>query len=285
GSEGVGLRRAAGGPDRQPLPDPGQGLGHPLGGDGLENVVQGPGFEGLDGKIIVGGDEDDPGGPGPFPDLLGQVDARQAGHGDVQKDHVVFQPPDEAQGFPGGDRLTGDLHVVVAAQVIAQLRPGGVFVIDDEGPDNPPPVLHRPAASLRSAARRTGTVMRAKVPRPGRLRRRSPYGSPYRPMSRWLMLAKPSPMPLPTPGVNTPSRRWRGMPTPVSYTTTSSRSWRTRVRTSRRPPPSWGTRPWTTAFSTRGWMVSTGTRQPREAGSMLTLKRKAWPKRAFSISR
>ena len=51
----------AGAPSLMQLADPADRLGQPLGADGLEQVVDGGQLEGLQGAVLVGGDEDDGG--------------------------------------------------------------------------------------------------------------------------------------------------------------------------------------------------------------------------------
>ncbi|GAA4956227.1 hypothetical protein GCM10023238_23610 [Streptomyces heliomycini] len=87
------------------------GLGQPFLADGLEHVVDGLQVEGLDGEVLVGGDEHDERRPGEPAEQPGEVEAVEAGHLDVEEDDV------DGLG-PVGARLQG---AVDAAQ-----RLGGV---------------------------------------------------------------------------------------------------------------------------------------------------------------
>ena len=78
-----GLGRAVDGADH-----PAYGLGEPVGAHRLEHVVDRVQVEGLDGVLLVGGDEDDRRRGPEAAEHLGQLEPGQAGHLDVEEDRV-----------------------------------------------------------------------------------------------------------------------------------------------------------------------------------------------------
>ncbi len=118
------------------------GLGEAFLADGLEDVVDGLEVEGLDGEVLVGGDEHDerrPGEPGEQP---GHVEAVETGHLDVEEDDVdrlgaagtrLQGAVDAAQRL---GRVAGALRAAdagVGVQQVEQFLQRGAFVVDSEG--------------------------------------------------------------------------------------------------------------------------------------------------------
>src|SRR5579875_1852775 len=93
----------------------------------------------------------------------------------------------------------------------------------------------------------SGTQKRAVVPTPLRLSMCNPLAGPKWPMSRWCTLLSPMPRP--------------------------------------EPPPRFGAMPWTIAFSTSGWTVSTGTSRRRARSSISCSTTNRSPRRACSKRR
>ncbi len=129
--------------------DPAHGLREPFAADRFEHVVDGLEVEGVDGEALVGGDEDDERGRGESGEELGDVQAGEARHVDVQEDDIdgggvvgarVHGAADAAQrlGRPGG--TFGAADPGVGAQEVEQFLQGGWFVVDGEYAQHEPGV-------------------------------------------------------------------------------------------------------------------------------------------------
>lgn len=130
------------GGQRRPLPhqfrDPADGLGEPLLADGFEDVVDGLQVEGLDGEVLVGGDEDDQWGLGEAYQQPGDIESGQPGHMDVEEDHIdgggvgrarVERGPDPAQRVRGTGRPLGSADPRIGPEQVEQLFEGGFLVV------------------------------------------------------------------------------------------------------------------------------------------------------------
>ena len=126
----------------QALLEPGHREAQPLGLRGLEDVVDGAPLERLDCVLIKGGHEDNFGWMTiqtkiQLDDLGGRFDARQAGHTDIEKDHVRLQFSDKIDDahFPrGGAWLmmgpTGPRRLRLAIEHLANVRGSSCYFID-----------------------------------------------------------------------------------------------------------------------------------------------------------
>ena len=130
-SSGAGQRRRV--RRHHPRADhPAQRLGQPLGAHRFAHVVGGAQVEGVHRAVVVRGDEDDRRWPGEPAQHPGQLHAVQAGHPDVQEDHVdvgVAQHPQRLGGVAG--RVQPG-HPRVGAQVVRQLVERGRLVVHRE---------------------------------------------------------------------------------------------------------------------------------------------------------
>jgi hypothetical protein len=96
GEEGVDIRLA--------FAETGDGAGEGFGLDGLEEIVEGVGGEGLQGVLVVGGDEDDVGAGG---QVFEDLEAVHAGHLDIEEECVgaegldLFDGLESVGGFAG----------------------------------------------------------------------------------------------------------------------------------------------------------------------------------------
>ena len=122
GGGGHGSRRMGGGL--------GQGLGEVERDDGFKQVVDRAGAEGAEGKVVVGGDEDDAGVW--ERQVVQDVKTCAAGELDVEEDEVGVVVLD---GGDGGAEVLGfgrDVEVRVGEEEAAEFGPGDGFVFDEE---------------------------------------------------------------------------------------------------------------------------------------------------------
>jgi hypothetical protein len=100
--------------------------------EGLEEIVEGSGFEGAKGVLIVGSDEDD-GGRDIVAEEFEHVEAVALGHLNVEKEEVGLELADEGGGFDAGAALGQDFDRGVAAQEDGEIASGEGFVVNDDG--------------------------------------------------------------------------------------------------------------------------------------------------------
>ena len=99
---------------------------------GFKQVVQRSGFEGADGVLVVGGDDDDD-RQGAFRQLADHVETAQNGHFQIQEDQIGPVLGDLAQGVGAVGGLTHDFHVRKRAQFFAQHLARHRFIVHDQG--------------------------------------------------------------------------------------------------------------------------------------------------------
>ena len=87
-------------------------------------------FEGADGVIVVGGDEDD-GGAGA--DQLEDFEAVELGHLDIEKDEIGLQFGDGFDGFEAVGAFGGDFDFGMRGEKFAQDLAGELLVVDNHG--------------------------------------------------------------------------------------------------------------------------------------------------------
>ena len=113
---------------------PAYGLGEALLAHRLEHVVDGVELEGVDGVLVVGGDEDRGRRGLEAGEDLGELDAGEPGHLDVEEDRVDLQLLQQPQRLGGG---VGGVHLgdpVVLLEQEGQLVEGRALVVDDQHP-------------------------------------------------------------------------------------------------------------------------------------------------------
>ncbi|CAM5254004.1 hypothetical protein SGLAM104S_02885 [Streptomyces glaucescens] len=125
------------------------GFGEAFLADGFEDVVDRLEVEGLDGEVLVGGDEDDQRGAGEAGEQPGQVESVEAGHLDVEEDHVdrlgtvgaglqgAVDPPQRLGRVAGA---LGAADAGVGVQEVEEFLQGGAFVVDGQGAQHEPGV-------------------------------------------------------------------------------------------------------------------------------------------------
>ena len=121
--------------------------------------------------VVVGRDEDHGRAARPVAEGARRVDAREVGQVDVEEDDVVVHARGERQGLAHGRRLADHLDAAVAVEQVAQLRPRGRLVVDDQGQER-----HHAAATVSGGA--VGTRMETTVPNSGEETMRTRPSSP-----------------------------------------------------------------------------------------------------------
>ena len=107
-------------------------LGETLLAHGLEDVVDRPQLERVDRVLLVGGHEHDRGRLLEAREHLGELEAGEAGHLDVEEDRVDLDLLQDPQRL--GRRVAGE-HLAdpaVATEVEGELVEGGPLVVDEE---------------------------------------------------------------------------------------------------------------------------------------------------------
>ena len=210
------------------------GLRQPRRVQRLDQVVNGAGLEGLQRMVTKGGDEDHMAAPG---DLLRHLDARHAGHADVQEADLGFvQSSHWSQASaPCSAWATKRAFRPSGGQGLGQLLAGGDFVVGDQDAGHAMSLrVKRKSMRARDAAARGGACQ-AEV---GAGRRSG--GS-----RRWRRLASPTLGSVRAVGARPwPSSSTRSHQPPVGFDCRSGHG-------SRRPPPIFGSSPCSMAFSTR----------------------------------
>ena len=121
--------------------DPADGLGEAFLADGFEDVVDRFEVEGLDGEILVRGDEDDQRGLGEAGQQPGDIESGQPGHMDIEEDDVdgggvgrrrVERGADAAQRVRGARRALGGADPRIGAEQVEQLFEGRFFVVHSQ---------------------------------------------------------------------------------------------------------------------------------------------------------
>ena len=116
---------------KQPL-DALQRLVHPFAGDRLEQVVEGVLLKRAQGKLVVGGDEDDVGAQVRVQHAH-QLQPADARHLDVEKQQVGFEAMDGGQRLHGVGALSQQADIARLLQQQPQLLAGEGFIVDDQG--------------------------------------------------------------------------------------------------------------------------------------------------------
>ncbi len=129
--EVVGLLPGGGGAGAVVV-DAGDGLGEAFGAEWLEEVVDGAESEGVDGVVVVGGDEDDGGGVGQAGEDAGDVHAVDAGHGDVEEGRVETARAEQADRFAAAVGADDVADTGLLGELAGEFGAGGGLVFDDE---------------------------------------------------------------------------------------------------------------------------------------------------------
>ena len=114
------------------LADPADGFGQAFGAHGLEQVVNGGQLEGLQGLVLVGGDEDDGRGTGEAGNHPGDVQPGERGHVDVQEERVDLELLHGLQRLGPGVGAVDGAHPRIERQQEGQLLNGRQFVVGDD---------------------------------------------------------------------------------------------------------------------------------------------------------
>ena len=96
--------------------------------EGLEEVIEGVGVEGLDGVAVIGGDEDGKGHAGNA-NGVDDGEAVDLGHLDVEEDEVEVMGLEQ---IDGGAAVGGLGDEAVGLEQSAEALAGGGFIVDDE---------------------------------------------------------------------------------------------------------------------------------------------------------
>lgn len=120
-------------PPAEQVLDLGHRLLQPLRGHRLEQVVQGPLLEGLEGVFVVGRDEDHVGHDG-LVDHVQQLEAVDHRHLDVQEDHVGAFAVDCLEGVDGVGAGGGHVDLAGLPQQGLHLLSRVRLVVDDQRP-------------------------------------------------------------------------------------------------------------------------------------------------------
>src|SRR6185437_5055749 len=213
-------------PDHQPVDRPlieqrqqptlgrtSQRLSKPLRLDRLEEIVDRVDVEGLDGVLVVRGDEDD--GRQPIGrDGVEHLEAVEVGHLHVEEYKVGAVLEDRFDRFAASAALTNDRHARHVTEQRANAFPGKGFIVDDEGAHR----LHV-VPPLRCAERGSGgEVLRGIVSRtvnPPSPISSNPPRPPYNRLSRSRVFARPIPLPgvvAWSPGPSSDTSSWSAVP-------------------------------------------------------------------------
>src|SRR5471030_1025146 len=208
----------------------------PFAADWLEQVIERALLEGLDGVLIVGGDEHQ---VAAVEQHARRLDAGQAGHADVEEDDVGLVLAGQRHGLDTVARLGDDLQLRPGfLQAAAQLRAHGFLVVGDQRAAAQSGRVHAALAAKISGA--YGSRMVARAPPSSGASINNCARLPYKMRSRSRTLFRP-----------TPSPAWTLKPTPSSHTSTIIICPSTRARMSMRPPSTFGSSPCLMAFSIR----------------------------------
>ena len=109
-----------------------EGLFQAFPADRFEQVIESAGFEGADGVLVVGGDNDDH-RQGARGQTANHVESAHAGHLQIQKDEIGLKTGDIAEGIVAVGRLTHNLDAGESRQFVAQHLAGHRFIVDDQG--------------------------------------------------------------------------------------------------------------------------------------------------------
>ena len=117
--------------------------------------------------LVEGGDENDIRRAAVLDEAVRHFEAVEARHLDVQKDHLGGEPFDDPDGLQAVAGLRDHLDAPHLIQHVAQLFPGQLFVVDDDGLHGLgcAVVLH---AVIRSVDISSGISRRMTVPTPAR---------------------------------------------------------------------------------------------------------------------
>ncbi len=130
--------------------------------DRLEEVVHRIDLERLDRMLVVGGDEDHAGRLGEREHAARNLEAGQAGHLDVEEHEVRIDTIEGGERLESIAGLCHDFNLAELSELVTQLLPGELLVVDDDG-------AQRAHAVIFSASDSSGTSMLAQVPLPGSL--------------------------------------------------------------------------------------------------------------------
>ena len=150
----------------------GERLFEPTGVNRLQQVVNRVHFECLDGMFVKGRHEDEHGGLlRAFNEAACQFEAAETRHLDVEEHEIRLVRIDGREGLQAIARVRHDLHIIQLLELVTQFVAGQLLVVNDHHSKGGHAVIC-------SAARRSGTSMRAVVPWPGSLVSVSWYVAP-----------------------------------------------------------------------------------------------------------
>ena len=110
---------------------PRQRLLEPLGGEGLQEVVDRLEFEGVEAELAVGGDEDE-GRPLVGRQARHELQAAQVRHLDIQEHDVGLEPLDQAEPAPAVRRRPDQSHAGASGQPDLHAPDAERLIIDDD---------------------------------------------------------------------------------------------------------------------------------------------------------
>ncbi len=105
------------------------GAGEGFGFDGLEEIVERVGGEGLEGVLVVGGDEDDVRVGG---QVLQDLEAVHAGHLDIEEESVGAEGLNLFDGLKAVACFTGNGEAFEGGEKTREAFAGAAFVVDDQ---------------------------------------------------------------------------------------------------------------------------------------------------------
>src|SRR6516164_7458473 len=252
--------------------------------DWLEQIVDGVRLEGLDGVLVVGGDEHHH--RHRFLRQMRQhLETRHAWHLDVEEHQVGLVLLDGGKCFAAVGTLRDDLEVGLVAQPDLDAASREHLVIDDERADlhAPTPPETRAAAARAAGASAFGAAVSSgnaiSMRRPGwALSTAKRQFSPYSTARRSRVLRSPTPRRSPA---GMPSRS----PGPSSITESTSRPSRARPSMRTLPPSSRADTAYFSEFSSSGCSSRLGTSASSAPSSMAYSRCNRSPNRSRSVPR